>query len=169
MLQQLSTICYLDNGQQLLLLHRNKKANDIHQGKWVSVGGKFEAGESPIECAIREIKEETGLTAKTLKPEGFISFPNFTQDGQDWYSFVYRVTEFEGDLIEDCDEGTLAWVDYDQIPQLPTWEGDLIYLKWILENTPFFWAKFRYDGSGNLIDHQVDFMTKGSESVNGNI
>lgn len=165
MLQQLSTICYLDNGHQFLLLHRNKKAHDIHQGKWVSVGGKFEAGESPIDCAKREILEETGLRAITLIPQGFISFPNFTQDGQDWYSFVYRVTDFEGDLIADCDEGTLAWVDYDQVLNLPTWEGDLIYLKWLFDHKPFFWAKFSYDAEGRLMDYQVDFMPERSDSI----
>ena len=84
------------------MLHRNKKENDIHQGKWVSVGGKFEIGETPEECAKREIYEETGLIAEKLELCGFITFPNFTQDGQDWYSFVYRVTEFSGNLIENC-------------------------------------------------------------------
>lgn len=157
-MQQLSTICYIDNGSQFLLLHRNKKPNDIHEGKWVSVGGKFEAGESPQECAVREIKEETGLTATNLIPVGFITFPDFTQDGRDWYSFVYRVNEFEGELLEECDEGTLEWVNYEEILSLPTWEGDYIYLDWILNNKPFFTAKFSYDADGELIEHQVDFI-----------
>lgn len=157
-MQQLSTICYIDNGSQLLLLHRNKRTHDIHQGKWVSVGGKFEAGESPQECAIREIYEETGLRAKTLIPLGFITFPDFTHDQRDWYSFVYRVTDYEGELIEDCDEGSLEWVNYDQVLAKPTWEGDRIFLDWILSNQPFFFASFKYDLHGKLVDHTVEFM-----------
>ena len=134
---KLSTICYIDNGSQLLLLHRNKKENDIHQGKWVSVGGKFEIGETPEECAKREIYEETGLIAEKLELCGFITFPNFTQDGQDWYSFVYRVTEFSGNLIENCPEGTLEWVNYEDVMNKPTWEGDYIFLQWILDRRPY--------------------------------
>ena len=80
----LSTICYIDNGHQFLLLKRDKKANDIHEGKYVGVGGKFEAGETPEACAKREIFEETGLVAKKMQLCGFITFPDFTQDGRDW-------------------------------------------------------------------------------------
>ncbi len=153
---KLSTICYVDNGSQFLLLHRNKKENDIHEGKWVSVGGKFEAGETPEACAIREIKEETGLTATKLALKGFITFPNFTQDGQDWYSFVYRVTEFEGELIAECDEGTLEWVDYDQVMNKPTWEGDYTFLQWIMDDKPYFSAQFSYTDD-KLTDESVTF------------
>ena len=154
---QLATICYLDNGSQLLLLKRNKKANDIHEGKWVSVGGKFEAGESPEECAKREIYEETHLTAKKLNLLGTITFPDFTHDGRDWYCFVYRVPEFEGDLVKDSDEGRLEWIDYDQVMSMPTWKGDYIYLDWILNKAPYFSAKFTYNEAGDLDSHTVEF------------
>lgn len=154
---KLSTICYIDNGSDILLLHRNKKPNDIHEGKWISVGGKFEAGETPEECAIREIKEETGLTATKLDLRGFITFPDFKHDGEDWYSFVYVVTEFEGELLEECDEGTLEWVPYDKVMSKPTWEGDYIYLDWLVKHTPYFSAKFTYDTNGELVDHTVEF------------
>lgn len=157
---KLSTICYIDNGSEFLLLQRNKKPNDIHEGKWISVGGKFELGETPEECAIREIEEETGLIAKKLKLLGFITFPDFNHDGEDWYSFVYRVTEFEGELIKECDEGTLHWVPYDQIMSIPTWEGDYIYLDWILRDLPYFSAKFIYDTEENLLEHTVEFMNE---------
>lgn len=153
---KLSTICYIDNGSQLLLLHRNKKENDIHQGKWISVGGKFEIGETPEECAKREIYEETGLIAEKMELCGFITFPNFTQDGQDWYSFVYRVTEFSGDLIENCPEGTLEWVNYEDVMNKPTWEGDYIFLQWILDRRPYFSAKFTYV-TNQLIEQSVEF------------
>lgn len=152
----LSTICYLDNGHQFLLLKRDKKANDIHEGKYVGVGGKFEAGETPEACAKREIFEETGLVAKKMQLCGFITFPDFTQDGRDWYSFVYRVTEFEGTLLESSPEGSLEWVDYEAIGDLPSWEGDMIFINWILEDSPYFSARFSYRDD-QMIDYDVEF------------
>lgn len=152
---KLATICYVDNGKELLLLHRNKKENDVHAGKWVSVGGKLEPGETPEECAIREIKEETGLTVRHPRWIGHITFPEFTP-GHDWYCYVFRATDFDGELI-DCDEGTLAWVPYDQVLDMPTWEGDLVFLRWILEHRAFFSAKFNYSAAGEFEDYQVVF------------
>ncbi len=154
---KLATICYIDNGEQLLMLHRNKQVGDIHQDKWVSVGGKFEAGETPEQCAMREIREETGLEALNLELCGVITFPDFRHDGEDWYSFVYRVREFRGELIDDCPEGTLKWVDYNQVMELPTWEGDYIFLRWVLEEAPFFSAYFEYDVTGQLVANDVTF------------
>lgn len=150
---QLATICYIDNGKELLMLHRNKKPNDVHEGKWIGVGGKLERGETPQECAAREILEETGLKAKPVL-KGVITFPEFTQD-LDWYTYVFKVTEFEGELI-DCNEGTLEWVPYDEVLSKPTWEGDHTFVEWLLEDKPFFSAKFVYDGD-KLLDTQVDF------------
>lgn len=151
---RLATICYIDNGKQLLMLHRNKQKDDHHFGKWISVGGKFEPGETPEECAIREIKEETGLTVKQMTMRGIIIFPEFTPE-HDWYSYVFHVTEFEGKLIE-CDEGTLEWVNYEDVMSKPTWEGDYIFLQWVLDHSPFFSAKFVYQDEV-LIDHTVTF------------
>ena len=150
---QLATICYIDNGKELLMLHRNKKPNDVHAGKWIGVGGKLERGETPQECAIREIFEETGLKAEPVL-KGVITFPEFIPD-LDWYTYVFKVTEFEGDLI-DCNEGTLEWVPYDEVLSKPTWEGDHTFVGWLLEDKPFFSAKFVYDGD-KLLDTQVDF------------
>ena len=150
---QLATICYIDNGKELLMLHRNKKPNDVHEGKWIGVGGKLERGETPQECAAREILEETGLKAKPVL-KGVITFPEFTPD-LDQYTYVFKVTEFEGDLI-DCNEGTLEWVPYDEVLSKPTWEGDHTFVEWLLEDKPFFSAKFVYDGD-KLMDTQVDF------------
>lgn len=150
---KLATICYLDNGKELLLLHRNKKKNDVHAGKWIGVGGKLEAGETPQECAVREIFEETGLRAKPIL-KGLITFPDFTP-GNDWYTYVFKVTEFEGELAE-CAEGTLEWVPYEEVLLKPTWEGDRVFISWLLENKPFFSAKFSYEGN-QLVDSQVDF------------
>lgn len=150
---QLATICYIDNGKELLMLHRNKKPNDVHEGKWIGVGGKLERGETPQECAAREILEETGLKAKPVL-KGVITFPEFAPD-LDWYTYVFKVTEFEGELI-DCNEGTLEWVPYDEVLSKPTWEGDHTFVEWLLEDKPFFSAKFVYDGD-KLLDTQVDF------------
>ena len=88
---KLATICYIDNGKELLLLHRNKKPNDVHEGKWISVGGKLEAGETPDECARREILEETHFTVTEMDFKGMITFPEFTP-GHDWYTYVFKVT-----------------------------------------------------------------------------
>lgn len=151
---KLATICYLDNGEGFLLLHRNKKPNDVHAGKWIGVGGKFEAGESPEECARREIAEETGFLATNLILKGVVTFPDFTPE-EDWYTYIFRVTGFEGELM-DCAEGTLEWVPYHQILEKPTWEGDAFFLSWLLEDRPFFSAKFTYKDN-QLQDHSVVF------------
>lgn len=157
---QLGTICYIDNGKELLLLHRNKKEHDVHRGKWISVGGKIESGESPEECAIREIKEETGLDVHRLKMVGVITFPEFTPQ-HDWYTYVFRVTEFSGE-IQECDEGTLEWVPYEDVLTKPTWQGDRMFLKWILEQKPFFSAKFSYQEE-TLVDYSVCFYDETEE------
>ncbi|MFC3932288.1 NUDIX hydrolase [Streptococcus dentapri] len=158
---KLATICYIDSGKELLLMLRNKKPHDVHEGKWISVGGKLEAGETPEECARREIFEETHLTVKEMDFKGMITFPEFTP-GHDWYTYVFKVTDFEGQLIseEESREGTLAWVPYDQVLSKPTWEGDYEIFKWILEDRPFFSAKFCYDRSGKLTDKTVQFYDK---------
>lgn len=153
---KLATICYIDNGEALLLMHRNKKPNDVHEGKWISVGGKLEAGESPEDCAKREILEETGLVVTAMKLSGIITFPEFTPEN-DWYTYVFKVTAFEGQLIEDCVEGTLEWVPYDQVLSKPTWEGDYEMFKWVIENRPFFSAKLTYDQEQRLVDKEVIF------------
>ncbi len=139
---KLATICYIDNGREFLLLHRNKKPNDVHAGKWIGVGGKMEQGESPEDCAKREILEETGLQSTDMRMVGVITFPEFTPDN-DWYTYVFRVTGFEGQLV-DCNEGTLEWVPYEEVLDKPTWEGDRVFLSWILDQKPFFSAKFSY-------------------------
>lgn len=117
------------------------------------MGVELEAGETPQECAVREIFEETGLQANPVL-KGIITFPEFTPD-HDWYTYVFTATEFEGELGE-CDEGTLEWVSYEDVLSKPTWEGDRTFLSWLLENKPFFSAKFSYEGD-RLVDSQVDF------------
>lgn len=153
----LGTICYIDNGSSYLLLHRNKKENDVHQGKWIGVGGKLEQGETPEECIKREVFEETGLTIQQPVLRGVITFPKF--DGvNDWYVFVYTATQFTGQIGE-CPEGTLEWVPYAEVLCKPTWEGDYLFVKWLLDKEPFFSAKVTYDNQ-KLIEQSVVFYDK---------
>lgn len=151
---KLGTLCYIENDDKILLLHRIKKENDVHEGKWIGVGGKLEEEESPEECIIREVKEETGLDIKNPKLRGVMTFPKF-KDNEDWYCFLYTATEFTGELIE-CNEGELKWIEKSKVLDMPTWEGDLIFLKWLLEDRSMFSAKFVYE-NGKLKDYDVVF------------
>ncbi len=138
---KLATLCYIKKDGKTLMLHRNKKDKDMNGGKWIGLGGKIEDGETPEECAIREIKEESGLIPKNLILKGILTFPTF-DDYETWYVFLYLVTEFEGDLIESS-EGTLKWIEDDQLFNLPMWEGDKIFLSWLNEKG-IYSAKFNY-------------------------
>ncbi|MEO8355087.1 MAG: 8-oxo-dGTP diphosphatase [Chloroflexota bacterium] len=138
----LATLCYLKRDGCTLMLHRNKKPNDIHEGKWNGLGGKFEAGETPEECIKREVQEEAGLVIEHPRLHGLLMFPNFK--GNDWYVFVFTTTEFSGEMIE-SPEGTLAWIKDDELKGLSLWESDHIFFPWI-ENGKFFSARFEYEG-----------------------
>ena len=148
---KLATLCYIRKEHQTLMVHRVKKKNDVHEGKWNGLGGKFEPGETPEECAIREIFEESGLKVKKAQLKGFLSFPRFA-NGEDWYAFVFVVPEFEGELI-DSPEGNLCWIDNDQLLKLNLWEGDRIFLPW-LDQPGFFSGKFTYQ-DGKLVAHSM--------------
>ena len=124
------------------MMYRNKKVNDIHEGKWNGLGGKFEAGETPEECVIREVHEESGLSIQSPKLCGLIMFPGFM--GNDWYVFVFTAMEFSGGLI-DSPEGELEWIENDKLTSLNLWESDHIFFPWI-EKGEFFSAKFVYQG-----------------------
>jgi 8-oxo-dGTP diphosphatase len=150
---KLATLCYVRHEEKTLMVHRVKKANDMHQGRWNGLGGKFEPGETPEECAIREIREESGLIAHNPTLKGFLSFPGFSND-EDWYAFVFVVDEFEGELI-DSPEGNLQWIDDQDLPNLFLWEGDFIFLPW-LDQEKFFSAKFVYRDN-KLVSHEVVF------------
>lgn len=150
---KLATLCYVKQNGKTLMIHRVKKQNDYHEGKWNGLGGKFEQGETPEECAIREVKEESGLTIFSPKLHGLLTFPMF--DGKDdWYVFVYTINEFEGELI-DSDEGNLAWIPNDELTKLNLWEGDQIFLPWLFQDK-FFSAKFNYE-NGKFKDYEVVF------------
>jgi 8-oxo-dGTP diphosphatase len=150
---KLATLCYVRKNGKTLMIHRVKKENDYHQGKWNGIGGKFDQGETPEECVIREVEEETGLKIKSPHLHGLLTFPMF--DGiDDWYVFVYTVDEFEGKLI-DSSEGNLAWIPNDELTNLNLWDGDKYFLPWLFENK-FFSAKFIYE-DGKMKDYNVTF------------
>ncbi len=135
------------------MIHRVKKENDMHQGKWNGLGGKLEAGETPEECVTREVREESGLTIREPALKGFLTFPGFAND-EDWYAFVFVARKFEGELI-DSQEGFLDWMDDSELPNLNLWKGDHIFLPW-LEKPGFFSGTFVYL-NGELVDHHVVF------------
>lgn len=148
----LATLCYLKRDGHTLMVYRNKKANDIHEGKWNGLGGKFEPGESPEECARREVLEESGLRIRNPKLHGLLMFPNFK--GNDWYVFVFTVREFEGELI-DSPEGKLEWIPDQKLTSLNLWASDRAFFPW-LEKGRFFSAKFIYEGD-EMKSYQVAF------------
>jgi 8-oxo-dGTP diphosphatase len=150
---QLATLCYLKQNNKTLMLHRVKKENDMHEGKWNGLGGKFEPGETPEECVIREIEEESGLKIVNPTLHGWISFPAF-DDIKDWFVFLFSATEFSGELIE-SDEGNLEWIRDEKITSLNLWEGDKIFMDWI-NKEKFFSAKFIYKNK-KLKSHSVIF------------
>jgi 8-oxo-dGTP diphosphatase len=150
---KLATLCYVRRAGKTLMLHRVKKANDMHQGRWNGLGGKLEPGETPEECVVREIREESGLVARNPILKGFLTFPGFAND-EDWYAFVFIVNDFSGELI-DSPEGDLQWIDDRDLSGLFLWEGDFIFLPW-LDRPGFFSAKFVYT-DGRLVHHEVVF------------
>lgn len=150
MIMKLATLCYVFHENKVLMLNRNKRLDDMHKGKWNGLGGKFNNGETPEECVIREIEEESGLKITQPKLKGFITFPSFSEgsfgdEWDDWYVFVFTANEFTGELIE-SNEGELEWIDWNRIPQLPLWDGDKYFLEWLHQNK-FFSAKFIYQNS----------------------
>ncbi|HYF75217.1 MAG TPA: 8-oxo-dGTP diphosphatase [Candidatus Nitrosocosmicus sp.] len=149
----LTTLCYITKDGKTLMLHRIKKQNDVHEGKWNGLGGKLEQGETPEECVIREVFEESGLAVKSPQLRGILTFPLFSNN-EDEYTFLFTASDFEGELI-DSEEGKLEWIDNSQILDLNLWEGDRVFLKW-LEESRFFSGKFIYE-DGKLIKHHVRF------------
>ena len=138
-----STLCYILRGDQVLMLHRVKKKNDINHDKWIGIGGKFEVGESPDECLLREAKEETGLTLTDWKCRGVVTFLSDEAEGE--FMYLFTADGFEGELT-DCPEGDLQWVSREFLNELPKWEGDQIFLDLLWQDAPFFLLKLRYEG-----------------------
>ena len=139
-----STLCYVLRGNDVLMLHRVKKKNDVNRDKWIGIGGKFEAGESPEDCVLREAREETGLILTDYRYRGIVTFVSDVWPTE--YMHLFTATGFEGVLREDCDEGVLDWIDKKALLALPMWEGDRIFLRLLDEDVPFFSLKLVYRG-----------------------
>ncbi len=138
-----TTLCHIEKDGKYLMLHRVKKENDLNKDKWVGIGGKFEDRESPEECNIREVYEETGLTLKSARYCGIVTFVSDKWETE--YMHIFHSDSFSGEVRE-CDEGVLEWVDKNKLLDLPLWEGDKIFLRLIDEKSPFFSLKLVYEG-----------------------
>ena len=136
-----SSLCYIEKDEKYLMLHRTKKKNDINENKWIGIGGKFEADESPEECIVREVKEETGLTLNSYKLRGIITYISKTWETE--YVCLFTSNDFSGKLIE-CGEGDLKWINKKDVLNLKTWEGDKIFIDKIQKDDKFFTIKFEY-------------------------
>lgn len=147
-----STLCYVIRGDQVLMLHRVKKKNDVNKDKWIGIGGKFEAEESPDECLLRECREETGLRLTSWQCRGVVTF--LQEGGEGEYMYLFTAEEFEGNL-HDCPEGDLQWVSREFLYRLPMWEGDRIFLDLLWRNAPFFLLTLRYSGD-TLLEAVLD-------------
>ncbi len=138
-----TTLCYLEDGDRYLLLHRVKKEHDENRDKWIGVGGKFEEGESPEECLLREVREETGLTLTRYRYRGIVTFVSDVCPCE--YMHLFTADRWEGTETT-CDEGDLAWMKKSDFRTLPMWAGDRIFLDLLDRNTPFFSLKLVYRG-----------------------
>lgn len=151
---KMTTLCYIENNDCYLMLHRTKKKKDVNKDKWIGVGGHAEGNETPQECLIREVKEETGLLLTSYKFRGIITFISDEYEAE--MMCLFTADGYTGELIT-CDEGELEWVKKSDVPQLPTWEGDAQFLKLLLEDEKRFFAmKLRYEGE-RLVEKSVEF------------
>lgn len=152
MKSSMTTLCYIEKNNCYLMLHRVKKQKDINKDKWIGIGGHFETKESPEECLLREVKEETGLTLLSYRFRGIITFVTDLYETE--YMCLYTADSFEGELTK-CEEGTLEWVEKSELINLNLWEGDYIFLRLLEEREEFFSLKLRYEGE-KLVEAVLD-------------
>ena len=138
-----TTLCYILRGDECLMLHRVKKENDLNKDKWIGIGGKFEDKESPEDCLLREVREETGLTLTSYAYRGIVTFVSDRWPTE--YMHLFTADGFTG-ALKDCDEGELEWLPWDMLTKIPHWEGDEIFLRLLKQNEPFFSLKLCYEG-----------------------
>ena len=147
-----TTLCYIEKEDSYLMMHRVKKVNDINKDKWVGVGGHFEEGESPEECLLREVREETGLILTSFRLRGIVTFSTDVYPTE--YMFLYTADSYEVEMIE-CNEGNLEWVKKSDVYDLPIWEGDKLFFRLLEEEVPVFSLKLRYEGD-KLVEAVLD-------------
>ena len=138
-----TTLCYIERDGRYLMLHRVKKHDDANAGKWIGIGGKFEADESPDDCLLREVREETGLTLTRYRPRGIVTFVSDRWETEIMH--LYTADAFTGEEHA-CDEGDLAWVPIPRVEELPLWAGDRVFLRLLATDAPFFSLKLVYEG-----------------------
>ena len=138
-----TTLCYIYRDDEVLMLHRVKKKNDLNHDKWIGLGGKFEDRDSPEDCVLREVREETGLTLTSWRYRGIVTFVSDLYETE--YMHLFTADGFTGEMTE-CDEGEPAWIKKEKLDELPQWEGDRIFLKLLDEEAPFFSLKLVYEG-----------------------
>ena len=149
-----TTLCYIEDDNSYLMMHRTKKINDLNHDKWVGLGGKFEENETPFECARREIMEEAGIYPHKLKYRGIVTFVSDKYGTE--YMHLFTSKGYRGKINDYCMEGELCWVKKDKIKDLPLWEGDKIFFDLLDKEKKFFSLKLVYEGD-NLVYHQVEF------------
>ena len=152
----ITTLCYLEKENKYLMLHRTKKENDINKDKWLGVGGKLEKGETPEQCLIREVKEETGLDLIDYVHRSIVIFNYNDDESLDMY--LYTSKNFSGE-IQECSEGDLKWIDKSEIYKLNLWEGDRIFLELLEKDAPFFHLILNYEND-NLLSSELKFVEK---------
>lgn len=157
---KLTTLCYIEKNNEYLMLHRVKKENDVNHDKWIGVGGKFEENETPEECLLREVYEETGFTLTGYRYRGLVVFISDRWETE--YMHLFTADKFTGDMIE-CNEGDLLWVPKDEIYNLRLWEGDKIFFRLLDENLKYFTLKLRYEGE-KLVEKTIQGI-KESECI----
>ena len=148
-----TTLCYIERDGEYLMIHRVKKKNDMNHDKWIGVGGKFEGGESPFDCARREILEETGVKVTDLKYRGIVTFVS-DEFGTE-YMHLFTARGYTGEIDYNCDEGRLEWVKKERVRELPIWEGDKIFLDLLDTEERFFSLKLEYEGD-RLVSHTLE-------------
>lgn len=149
---KLTTLCYIEKDDKYLMLHRTQKEQDENHDKWIGVGGKFEPGETPEECLLREVWEETGLTLTKYRFRGIVTFVS-----DEWgteYMHLFTADTYLGE-VKECDEGELVWVPKSEIEKLNIWEGDKVFLRLLQKDEGFFSLKLRYEGD-SLVETQVE-------------
>lgn len=152
-----TTLCYLEDASgRILMLHRVKREGDINRDKWIGVGGKFEDNESPEECLLREVREETGVTLTDYRFRGIVTFVNTAWPTE--YMYLFTATGWKGTLLPECDEGVLEWIDKSKVESLPIWEGDKIFFRLLDEDHPPFLLKLEYCGD-QLVRAVLDGVT----------
>lgn len=152
---KLFTECYIRKNGRTLMMYRNKMKNDINQGRWIGLGGKFEPGESPEQCLLREVEEEAGVILTDFRLRGLLTFITTDGSSEPLYLFIYTASDYDGEIGE-CDEGTLSWIDDKKIRELDLWEGDRLFWDWLDKDERFFSARFVYH-EDVLTEHQVSF------------